>query len=80
METELKVKLEDIVLLAESITKLTPEVYGLHKKIVDEEEIKTPTKEQIDFVANKIALYKHMPHPRVVAKIAITEWEKIRGE
>lgn len=44
------------------------------------QEPKTPTKEQIDIVANKIALYKHMPHPRVVAKIAITEWEKIRNK
>ena len=44
------------------------------------QEPKIPTQEQIDVVANKIALYKHMPHPRVVAKIAITEWEKIRGE
>ena len=41
---------------------------------------KTPTKEQIDSVANKISLYRHMPHARVVAKIVITEWEKIRNQ
>lgn len=39
METELKVKLEDIVLLAESTAKLAREVYALHKKIVGEKEL-----------------------------------------
>lgn len=54
METQLKVKLEDIVLLGESITKLSSEVYGLHKKIVYGQEPKTPTKEQIDYIAKVI--------------------------
>lgn len=34
-ETELKVKLEDIVLLAESTAKLAKEVYDLHLEIVN---------------------------------------------
>ena len=38
-EIELKVKLEDIVLLAESITKLAQEVYNLHRKIVTIKEV-----------------------------------------
>ena len=33
-ETELKVKLEDIILLAESTAKLAQEVYALHLEIV----------------------------------------------
>lgn len=38
METELKVKLEDIILLAESTAKLAQEVYDLHRKIVNGKE------------------------------------------
>ena len=34
-EMELKVKLEDIVLLAESTAKLAKEVYALHLEIVN---------------------------------------------
>ena len=34
-ETKLKVKLEDIVLLAESTAKLAKEVYDLHLKIIN---------------------------------------------
>lgn len=37
-EIELKVKLEDIVLLAESIGNLANEVYNLHLKTVNEIE------------------------------------------
>lgn len=37
-ETKLKVKLEDIVLLAESTAKLAQEVYALHLKIVNSKE------------------------------------------
>lgn len=40
IETELKVKLEDIVLLAESTAKLAQEVYALHLKIVNGNENK----------------------------------------
>lgn len=35
-ETELKVKLEDVVILSDSIRTLANEIYHLHKKIVDE--------------------------------------------
>lgn len=37
-EIELRVKLEDIILLAESVTKLAQEVYSLHTKIVNATE------------------------------------------
>ena len=37
-EIELRVKLEDIILLAESVTKLAQEVYSLYTKIVNETE------------------------------------------
>ena len=37
-EIKLKIKLEDIVLLAESIGKLANEVYNLHLKTVNETE------------------------------------------
>lgn len=78
METKLKVKLEDIVLLAESITKLTPEVYGLHRKIVNEQEPKKPTKEQIDYIRKQI---NWLSTPlEDIAVIAIEIWEKIRNQ
>lgn len=35
-EIELKVKLEDVVILADSIRTLANEIYHLHKKIIDE--------------------------------------------
>lgn len=78
METELKVKLEDIVLLGESITKLAPEVYGLHKKIVNEKEMKAPTKEQIDCIRKQIDFLSTPLED--IPVIAIEIWEKIRGE
>lgn len=79
METELKVKLEDIVLLSESITKLAPEVYGLHKKIVNEKETKTPTKEQIDLLKEK---WNNLTNASIETNLywLITEWEKIRNQ
>ena len=77
METKLKVKLEDIVLLGESITKLAQEVYSLHKKIVNEEELKIQTKEQIDIIYNCSALRGDIQ--KGVISIIITEWEKIRN-
>jgi hypothetical protein len=38
----------------------------------------TPTKEQIDKVAAKVATMLYVPDPRVIAIVAITEWEKIK--
>ena len=35
-ERELRVKIEDIILLAENITKLAQKAYSLHTKIVNE--------------------------------------------
>jgi hypothetical protein len=39
----------------------------------------TPTKEQIDKVAAKVATMLYVPDPRVIAIVAINEWEKIRN-
>lgn len=78
METELKIKLEDIVLLGESITKLTPEVYGLHRKIVNGQEPKIPTKEQIDYIRKQMDLLSTPLED--IPVIAIEIWEKIRNQ
>ena len=87
METELKVKLEDIVLLGESITKLAPEVYGLHRKIVNGQEPKTPTEEQLislyqkrvgGYACDEIGDVCYLLPYQI--KEVILEWEKIRGE
>ena len=42
-------------------------------------EPKTPTKEQIDKVADKVKEMLHIPDPRTIAWVAILEWEKIRN-
>lgn len=38
----------------------------------------TPTKEQIDKVAAKVATMLYVPDSRMIAIVAINEWEKIR--
>lgn len=44
------------------------------------QEPKTPTKEQIDKVADKVKEMLHIPDPRTIALVAILEWEKIRNQ
>lgn len=43
-ETKLKVNLEDVVILSESIAKIAQEVYNLHLKIVNEKANKKKQK------------------------------------
>lgn len=40
----------------------------------------TPTKEQVDIVAEKVKEMLYVPNERTIALVAITEWEKIRNK
>ena len=55
-------------------------INNLVKDIHKLQEPKTPTQEQINIVANNIAMYMIIPHPWVIAERAIVEWEKIRNK
>ena len=77
-EIELKVKLEDVVILSESIAKLAQDVYALHLKIVNNKDsVKTPTKEQIEQI-RYILQYTRKLSKNDIREV-ITEWEKIRS-
>lgn len=78
MKTELKVNLEDIVILSESIANLAQDVYALHVKIVNHiNSVKTPTKEQVEQI-RYILQYTRKLSKKDIREV-ITEWEKIRS-
>lgn len=77
-ETKLKVNLEDVVILSESIGKIAQEVYASHIKIVNNKDsIKTPTEEQIEQI-RYILQYTRKLSKNDIREV-ITEWEKIRS-